>query len=60
MSRIFQPPARFAIAGCWPTFEDLFEFDECIGDLASIDVIFGAQHVRFANDLSTAKLPESM
>jgi hypothetical protein len=29
------------------------------GDLATIDVLFGARHVHFANDLSTAKLPES-
>jgi hypothetical protein len=30
-----------------------------LGDLATIDVFFGARHVYFANDFSTTKLPES-
>ena len=29
------------------------------GDLATIDVLFGARHIQFANDLSAARLPES-
>ena len=40
-------------------FEDLTQFDGCIGNLAPTDVFFGAKHVHFANDLSTAKLSES-